>query len=183
MKVLELDLHSLPLGRSALETEVGPADLELAEEQFEFNRPVRVLLDMDKGEEEVVIKGTVMAPADVECSRCLKRYADTVTVPFSLVVHRVDADSPMLRDGVDEEGIVFVPRSATSVPLRDEVRSALILALPISPVCRPECRGLCPACGSDLNEADCGCVPASADPRWAALDSLRRAKPGGDRVS
>src|SRR5262245_5868111 len=173
MKVLEIDLLSLPSGRSALETEVSPAELDLAEEQYRFAEPVSLLLDVDKGDEEIVLRGTVAAPATVECSRCLAGFEDTVTVPFSLIVHRVDADSPMLRDGMDEEGIRFVSRSATSVELRDEVRSTLILALPISPICREDCRGLCPACGNDLNERECGCVRTEADPRWSALDALR----------
>ena len=183
MKVLELDLQSLPPGRSALETEVGPADLEVAEEQYQFTKPIRVLLDIDKGDEDIMLRGTIVAPADVQCSRCLEPYEDDVNVPFSLVVHRLSAESPMLRDGVDEEGILFIPRSAASVELRDEVRSALILALPINPVCRADCRGLCPICGRDLNEGACGCESTGTDSRWAALEALRRREPDSGRRS
>jgi uncharacterized protein len=52
------------------------------------------------------------------------------------------------------------------------VRDAIVLELPMAPLCRDDCRGLCPQCGADRNEADCGCV-APADPRWANLDVLR----------
>jgi uncharacterized protein len=176
MRVLEIDLLSIPAGRTALETDVGAADLDLSEDQYHFAGTVSVLLDVERGGEEIVFRGTVAAPATVECSRCLTHYEDTVSAPFSLIVHRVDADSPMLRDSLDEEGIRFVPRSATSVELTDEVRSVLILALPISPVCRPDCRGLCAVCGGDLNQGDCGCAGAAADPRWSALDALRQRK-------
>jgi uncharacterized protein len=172
MKVLEIDLQSLPPGASALETAVPAADLDLAHEQFEFTDPIRVELDIAKGEKEIVFDCTVLAPAQVACSRCLNEFEDTVEVPFRLICHRVDADSPML-GGEEEEGIRFIPYSATSVPLAGEVRTMLILALPINPVCREDCRGLCPQCGSDLNAGPCGCAGSVADPRWRALEQLR----------
>jgi uncharacterized protein len=72
------------------------------------------------------------------------------------------------------------PREGESYPLgHDRVdleplaRESLILDLPLVPLCREDCRGLCPTCGKDLNEGHCGCLPAAADVRWAALDVLR----------
>src|SRR5262245_57560172 len=174
MKVLEIDLQSLPPGRSSLETEVATDELDLAEEQYRFGDPVRVLLDVVKNDEEIVFHGTTLAPATIECSRCLTRFENVVEVPFSLIAHRVGVDSPMLRGGEEEEGIRFIPRSATSVQLRDEVRAALILALPINPVCREDCKGLCPKCGSDLNAGDCGCSRKTSDWRWGAVDARRQ---------
>ena len=52
------------------------------------------------------------------------------------------------------------------------MRDAIVLELPMAPLCREDCRGLCPQCGADRNEAECGCV-APRDPRWANLDVLR----------
>ncbi|MFZ9580934.1 MAG: YceD family protein [Ilumatobacteraceae bacterium] len=45
--------------------------------------------------------------------------------------------------------------------------------MPDSPVCRPDCAGLCPACGADRNGGDCGCRIETPDPRWAGLDAIR----------
>jgi uncharacterized protein len=58
--------------------------------------------------------------------------------------------------------------------LRPLVRDALLLELPLAPLCRPDCRGLCARCGADLNAGPCSCV-ADRDPRWGALDALRGA--------
>ncbi|QZA33450.1 DUF177 domain-containing protein [Hydrogenibacillus sp. N12] len=47
-----------------------------------------------------------------------------------------------------------------------------IVHLPWAPICRPDCAGLCPTCGKDLNEGPCGCEPETIDPRWLALRTL-----------
>ncbi|HJV09433.1 MAG TPA: DUF177 domain-containing protein, partial [Acidimicrobiales bacterium] len=62
-----------------------------------------------------------------------------------------------------------------SVDLEPLVREALVLDLPLAPLCEEDCRGLCPTCGADLNLGDCDCPPAETDSRWAALDVLRLA--------
>ena len=51
-------------------------------------------------------------------------------------------------------------------------RDAVLLELPLAPLCSEDCRGLCPQCGINRNVADCECVPAG-DPRWSVLDTLR----------
>jgi uncharacterized protein len=53
------------------------------------------------------------------------------------------------------------------------VRENLLLDAPIAPVCRPDCAGLCPTCGADLNAATCHCEAVVVDPRWEALSQLR----------
>ena len=62
---------------------------------------------------------------------------------------------------------------------RPFTRDAVLLELPLAPLCRPDCAGLCPTCGADLNEGPCACPPAEGDPRWAALDALRSSGSGG----
>jgi len=59
-----------------------------------------------------------------------------------------------------------------AIDLGPLVRDAIVLELPMAPLCREDCAGLCPQCGADRNEGECGCV-APADPRWANLDVLR----------
>ncbi len=51
-------------------------------------------------------------------------------------------------------------------------RDAVAEAVPMSILCRDDCRGICPTCGSDLNATECACVEESSDPRWAALGDL-----------
>ena len=47
------------------------------------------------------------------------------------------------------------------------------MALPMKPLCKPDCKGLCPSCGKDLNLGACGCTHETIDPRWEALKALK----------
>ncbi|HEX4865395.1 MAG TPA: DUF177 domain-containing protein, partial [Acidimicrobiales bacterium] len=65
------------------------------------------------------------------------------------------------------------PLEGEFLDLQPLVRDALLLELPLAPLCSDECRGICPTCGADLNAGGCACVEKPADPRWAALDALK----------
>jgi len=63
--------------------------------------------------------------------------------------------------------------NADRIDLAPLAREALLLELPLAPLCQAECAGLCPTCGADLNAGPCGCAGVVADARWLALDELR----------
>ena len=74
----------------------------------------------------------------------------------------------------------FDPRQAEEevysgkvIDLDPLVREQLVLSLPAYPVCREDCKGLCPVCGANLNERECGCDRHVPDPRWAGLKSIK----------
>ena len=102
---------------------------------------------------ELLVRGALEQDFDAVCSRCGGDFDFTVRVPdFTLGMEIGDATE--------------------YVDLTDEIRQSIILALPTYPVCRPECLGVCPACGKNLNEGPCGCASATPDDRWGALDAL-----------
>jgi uncharacterized protein len=75
-----------------------------------------------------------------------------------------------------EEGETY-PIAGDHIDLEPMTREAVVLGLPLAPLCRPDCKGLCPTCGAELNRGPCGCPPPATDPRWAALDALRPLDP------
>ena len=77
--------------------------------------------------------------------------------------------SPTAGAGPEDE---LYPIADDTIDLGPLVRDAVVLELPMAPLCREDCAGLCPQCGANRNEGDCGCV-APRDPRWANLDVLR----------
>lgn len=114
----------------------------------------------------VMVVGTVGAPWSGMCRRC------TVPVGGELVIAvRERFTEPGARYG-DPEDDESYPIVDDRLDLRPMVRDAVVLELPLAPLCRDDCRGLCSHCGADLNEEACGCV-APSDPRWANLDVLR----------
>jgi uncharacterized protein len=108
----------------------------------------------------VTVVGTVSAPWQGECRRCLTTATGTLTIPVR-ELYTPDGDGEDAYPLVDDE-----------VDLEDLVHDAVLLELPIAPVCDEACRGLCPLCGVDRNQGDCTCE-APRDERWAALDVLR----------
>jgi uncharacterized protein len=109
----------------------------------------------------IVASGTVHAPWVGECRRCLTSVAGEV---------ETRVEELYVRD--PEEGETY-PIEGDHIDLEPLAREAIVLALPLAPLCRPDCLGLCPACGADRNAGDCGHSPQRGDPRWAALDALR----------
>jgi uncharacterized protein len=73
---------------------------------------------------------------------------------------------------VDEDDTALLINEQHILDLSEVLRQNLLLAVPMQPLCRPDCAGLCPTCGQDLNEGACECDSAGIDPRWADLGSL-----------
>jgi uncharacterized protein len=107
------------------------------------------------------VVGTVRAPWVGICRRC--------TIPLDgelqIAVSERYGKAPIAEDDL-------YPIVDDTIDLGPLVRDAIVLELPMAPLCRDDCRGLCPHCGTDRNESACSCV-APPDPRWANLDVLR----------
>jgi uncharacterized protein len=115
----------------------------------------------------VLVRGRLQATMALECRRCL-----------SPVSHRVDDTVDMLFSEIGEdteiEGEVYpLPARGDELDLTDAVREQLLLLAPEFALCSEECRGLCPQCGTNLNEGECDCVPEAPPSPW---DALKQAK-------
>lgn len=122
----------------------------------------------------IVVDARVSGPWQGECRRCLRPLEGDLSTEVKELYRR---RSPGEAAEADEE---TYPLGSEHLDLRLLARDALLLALPLAPLCRPDCAGLCPGCGADLNEGPCDCPPPATDPRWAALDVLR--DPGAQRA-
>lgn len=112
----------------------------------------------------VEVSGRVTGKLEMKCSRCLKPVTEEVDIPFHEVFRQADG-SEVVQDADDD--ITYV--EGESVELVRYVEEAVLLYLPLAPVCRKDCRGLCPSCGRDLNEGSCDCDTEVIDPRLAGL--------------
>jgi len=109
----------------------------------------------------LLASGTISVPWHAECQRCLGPADGRIDFEFRELFERTPRDGESYRLGHD------------SIDLEPLVREAVMLELPLVPLCAANCAGLCPTCGADLNLGACGCVTASIDPRWAALEGFR----------
>ncbi len=126
--------------------------------------PVEAHLRADSVVEGILVSGSVDAGARLQCARCLRAFSSGMSVK----VCELFADGP----GRPAEEDVYAVDGEV-IDLEPMLRDALTLALPLRPLCREACPGLCGSCGQDLNDGSCGCAAEGLDPRWAGLSALR----------
>lgn len=169
--MLRLDLGRLGReGSIRVEARVPPDDPLWEGSEIPFSGPVQVDLRATfAGSGEVVVRGTVEAELAFECRRCLREVPGSVRTDLTMVF--VGSSVP----GAVEDGDVRAyDDGAGELDLGDAVREEVVLAIDPYVVCDPECKGLCPGCGADLNTETCVCSEQEADPRWDALRALKK---------
>ena len=155
------DLVQRPGARRREHIEGRVADLRVVDSAVPADAAVSVDALLEWVTEGILASGSVSAPWVGDCRRCLGPVTGEVSVDFRELFEEHPREGESYRLGHD------------SIDMEPLVREALLLDLPLAPLCSPDCRGLCPTCGADLNLGPCGCPPPTADPRWAALDVLR----------
>jgi uncharacterized protein len=140
--------------------------------------------------EDVYLEGAVSGEVELECSRCLARYGHVLREPFRLVLEPVGTRAPsepaaaeaLRRDGVclgDEIEAGWF--RGDEIDLGEFFREVISLALPVKPLCKEDCAGLCPQCGAELNETRCGCRATPAESPFAVLAALRDGSIRGEK--
>lgn len=114
--------------------------------------------------EGVLATGTVIAPVAGECGRCLLHFTDTLEVEF---VELFAYPNSVTVETTDEDEVARL--EGDYLDLEPVVRDAVVLSLPLSPLCEPDCGGLCPECGERVDDLPADHTHSQLDPRWAAL--------------
>jgi uncharacterized protein len=168
------DLRRSPGSRRPVELEAVLDDLAVTGSAVPVGAPVRARLVLESVPDGIVVTGSVAAAWEGSCRRCLGPATGEVRVPVREIYepHPVEGETwPLEADRVDVEPVV---------------REAVLLELPMVPLCREDCAGICPQCGVDRNAAGCDCRVEVRDDRWAPLDELRfdddPAAGGGDEL-
>jgi uncharacterized protein len=166
-----LSLRTLRLlpGEEHLErATVALEPLALGGQVYEVHGDVDVSLAVQRATSGFVLRLQFAAEVHGPCMRCLDPAAVPVVVD-AREYHDLEArgDEELVSDYVADD----------VVQLAAWARDAVALALPDPVLCRPDCRGLCPVCGKNLNLEPHEHDDVAADPRWAALESLRDAGP------
>ena len=121
------------------------------------------VVNIGKTPQGLLVQGDFSAVTSLVCVRCLSEFVDELGWTFTELYafdNRSVTDSGLM---VPEDGQIDL-----SVLLREYA----LLEIPIRPLCKPDCRGLCPECGENLNERDCGHRPGESDSPFAALKDL-----------
>jgi uncharacterized protein len=154
------DLLHHPASRREVHIEIPGSELGGVAGSRLSSAPLVVDLWLERIPDGIVVHGRVAAEYESECSRCLKPVRARVEDPVRELFEA---------EAIDGE---TYPLEGEEIDLELPVRDAVLLDLPVAPLCREDCAGLCPHCGIDRNETDCDCDPNPPDPRWDALRAL-----------
>ncbi|HUG40974.1 MAG TPA: DUF177 domain-containing protein [Longimicrobiales bacterium] len=165
--MLRLDLYRLRReGRARIDADVPPDDAFWQTLDVTATSPLSVRLDAQQAGADVVVRGVIAGTFGLACRRCLAPVAVAIEEEVGL----------LFREGEQEEDgeVLALPETGTELDLADAVREQVLLAVPRYASCREDCRGLCPHCGTSLNEATCACTVEETDERWAPLRRLMK---------
>lgn len=181
------DLLKGPTGSSRtveLAEPFRPESFVVPEEGVTLVAPVTGRLRFVRDHAGVLVQGKLATTVALECARCLA--PTQAVVSFELEEHfrptiQLPEGPPILRDPDEEDEPATDIDAHHVLDLSAVIEQDILLNLPLHPLCRPDCRGLCQICGQDLNEGQCDCGAAS-DPRWDALRALLAASNGAGEV-
>jgi uncharacterized protein len=144
--------------RIHLEEPVPGLETELA--SVPGDTPLQGELTLEGVVEGIFVHGSIGGRFAMRCARCLKEFEQ----PFAVAMNELYVREP----GPEDDYVLTPELTLDPEPM---LRDAVVLEMPFSPLCKPDCLGLCEICGGDRNLGECPGHVAS-DPRWAALDGL-----------
>jgi uncharacterized protein len=141
-------------------TIVGTLQIELDLDRVDADHPVTVEVRLEALVDEILARGTIAYTAEVRCYRCLAEWTEAGETTFTQLYGREpdEETQPITRDG--------------HVDLEPAIRDEVSLALPLVPLCKKDCLGLCPTCGTDLNTSPCSGHADESDSPFSALQQL-----------
>jgi DUF177 domain-containing protein len=144
--------------------------------EYHLEGPVNVVLSYYRAGTELFFRGELTAATMACCARCAEEFMAPSGRSFRYVLAPRSIGDEGNGD-LRSEDLEFSLYEGEEVNLTPLIREQMLLALPTRPLCREDCRGLCPRCGANLNERACGCVIESADARLSVLRSIKVRRP------
>lgn len=159
--------------------EVG-IELELKErlssEAVKVLSPVEAVLKIDKEGPDVLVRGVLSGDIELECSRCLKAFEVGIKSRMDIVFHPEVVNKKEESHGLRADELDTEFYKDDTLDVDNLLVEQLILNVPMKPLCSPECKGICPKCGTDLNLEQCNCETVEIDPRLKILETLLKRK-------
>lgn len=135
---MKIDVNQIPPEGLSYSENIPLLELDLDTSIIRFEGPIMAQAQVSRITNALTVRLTLNAEMLCTCSRCLNEFKSSLR-------KRLDLNYP-------------VEKLQTTVDLDPDIREELILDYPINPLCKEDCRGLCPKCGKNLNEGNCNCT-------------------------
>jgi uncharacterized protein len=172
--MLRLNLHRIRSAQESFAHVYQPRELTDDQDLYRIVAPVDLAFDIYKDKDRFRLIGRVRTTLELLCSRCLEPFTWPVDAPFDLHYQPAVGDGDATEREIDEDDFSTAFYRDDEIDLRELMREQFYLALPMKPLCREDCRGLCPQCGTNLNRGRCECRREWEDPRLAVLKTLKK---------
>ncbi len=166
-----VSLATLEEGANRILVEGSPEELGIPPAEADLEGPVVFQGSFYRVDNQVEVQARIHAVVRMTCDRCAEPVRQTIEAELRVLCEkraerdrRTDAESR-----AEDIGLLYY--DGRTLDLREEVREVILLEVPWHPLCSPDCKGLCPRCGKNKNEGDCGCPPHRGSGPW---DALRR---------
>jgi uncharacterized protein len=124
--------------------------------------------------EDIRLVGGFSVEMENLCARCLEPVHNAIAEKFDLLYRPLGIDAKSQEVSISSAETEIGYYQGDGLLLEDVLKEQILLALPVKQVCRDACKGLCPHCGKNLNVESCDCVASMPDPRWSALEDIRK---------
>ena len=172
--MLIIEVASIPPEGLEVDEALTPGEVHVqGEETFVLLDGGRLACRLDRGDDRSVhVRGRLSAKVELQCGRCLEAYPLAMDQELDLfyLPHQADEEDEA-EDEVElaDRDMVVAYYQGDRLDLGEMIREQLFLALPMKRLCREQCAGLCPTCGSNRNARPCSCPPAEVGSRLADL--------------
>jgi uncharacterized protein len=121
----------------------------------------------------ILVRGKLHTELELTCSRCLSAFRFPLSINFEEeYIQTVDVNSGLPLEPSGESGSFTIDEHHV-IDLSEAIRQYALLVIPMKPLCRADCAGICQECGHNLNQGPCGCLVQTVDPRWSKLMNLQ----------
>lgn len=168
LDVKDLALHPIEVHRSFL-----PGTIDYRSQEFRQVEPLNVVVSAELVGREIHIAGHLETAVELACARCLDAVVQAVARDFDLFYRPLATVAGKEEIALGKEELEIGFYSGDGLFLSDVLAEQVILSLPMKPICKADCRGLCPHCGANLNRERCQCVETSVDPRLSELARIK----------
>jgi uncharacterized protein len=169
---MRIRVESILEGGKSIEGTVEPSSIPLDEPCYRLAEPLTFTGRATRSGEDVYVEGTLAGSVEAQCSRCLENFALPLDVSLD-VMFVPEQESEDAEEDMFESETHRAYYSGESIDLLEQLRDIILVNLPIKPICRSDCKGLCPQCGADLNREPCTCERSTGPSPFDKLKDLK----------
>lgn len=170
--MLLLNLNQIRTAQERFEQVYRPEQFE-QDEDFTVAAPVTLAFDIFKDKKQFRLVGRVRTTLELPCGRCLEPFTMDVDAQFDLRYQPRAENTGEGEREIEEDDLTTAFYERDEIDLGHLMEEQFYLSLPMKPLCRTDCRGLCPECGTNLNRGTCECKRDWEDPRLKPLKALQ----------